>query len=48
MANSVPFIMAMLISGLVLLELSLDKKWEALATSLSGASLVVALYGVTR
>lgn len=48
MADSLPFIVAVLISGAVLIELYLDKKWEAFATSLSGASVVIGLYGVTR
>jgi Flp pilus assembly pilin Flp len=48
MADSLPIAIAVLLSGLVLLELSIDKKWEALTTALSGTSVVLALYGVTK
>lgn len=48
MADSLPLAVATLLAGLVLLELSIGKKWEALTTSISGASVVLALYGVTK
>lgn len=48
MANSLPLIATTILSGIVLLQLSLGKKWEALATSISGTSIIVGLYGVTR
>lgn len=48
MADSLPLAVATFLAGVVMLELSLGKKWEALTTSLSGASVVLSLYGVMR